>query len=111
MSLYVPDRWWVVKITNDSSTQHRVIGSWYGGYLGSDSWRLSSDIVSLSHDLQHSCYTFENASGSTYRCPDHRMGLSPFAMLALDNMIRRTKIYKIELLTEVELKAFLEGAS
>ena len=44
---YCPDRWLVVKITTKETgkVHYRVFATWHGGYLGSDSWKLNSDII------------------------------------------------------------------
>jgi len=45
MSDYTPDRWAIVHITSlDHPPIDKVVGSWYGGYGGSDSWRMNSGI-------------------------------------------------------------------
>ena len=42
MSDYTPDRWVIVEINSPEHGKIRkVLGSWYGGYLGSDSWRMN----------------------------------------------------------------------
>ena len=39
---YTPDGWIVVEFrTNDGEVNRKVMASWYGGYGGSDSWKLS----------------------------------------------------------------------
>lgn len=44
MNTETPDSWKFVKITNvETGESHdRVLCSWYGGFAGSDSWKLSS---------------------------------------------------------------------
>ncbi len=34
MGEYKPDRWVVLKITNGEKVIYKVMGGWYGGYLG-----------------------------------------------------------------------------
>ena len=67
MSAYSPDVWIIVEM---NSTKHgrirKILGGWYGGYLGSDSWRLSSGITRIvEHDKN---YEIHNESGSVYTC-------------------------------------------
>ena len=66
MSQYFPDKWVVVKITTQNVTIHKVFACWYGGYLGSDSWKLNSGITRVFEEGQ--CFMFEGSSGSTYVC-------------------------------------------
>jgi hypothetical protein len=84
---YTPDRWVVISLnTTDGTppTEH-VLGGWYGGYLGSDSWRRSSAIQ--SHDVdEEGAYVFQNVSGSTYRCFPSRYGLTGLTGSVLHQM-------------------------
>ena len=41
-----PDKWLVLKIGD----LYKVYGTWYGGYLGSDSWKINSGIVKVEED-------------------------------------------------------------
>ena len=73
---YHPDKWVVLEFKIDGETFQKVLGSWYGGYLDGDSWRLSSVIVEkIDHD-DH--YEFRNESGSTYICPKQYQGMSSY---------------------------------
>ena len=64
--MYQPDGWVVVKVVNPKQTFYRVFGSWRGGYLHGDSWRMNSGITKCYKE--NDCYCFEGASGSVYRC-------------------------------------------
>lgn len=67
MSEYTPDRWLLLKITNDKNESHyRVFATWHGGYLGSDSWQMNSGITKVTENTDY--YFFEGASGSLYVC-------------------------------------------
>jgi hypothetical protein len=66
MSEYNPDKWAIVKFKGKDSTWYKVIGSWYGGYLHGDSWRLSSGLERIEEDGDF--YLMHNFSGSVYRC-------------------------------------------
>ena len=64
---YTPDGWIVVEFrTNDGEVNRKVMASWYGGYLGSDRWKLSSGITETIEHEDH--YDFINHSGSVYKC-------------------------------------------
>ena len=88
MSDYHPDKWVVVKITgNDMPPIHKVFACWYGGYLGSDSWKLNSGITRVTHDDY--CYMFEGYSGSVYKCDESCYGTNFYGQGVLDNLITR----------------------
>lgn len=77
MSNYHPDRWVLVEI---DSPEHgkitKVMASWYGGYLGSDSWKLSSGVTKITKtDVG---YEFLNDSGSVYYCHKDIYGMSGY---------------------------------
>ena len=67
MSEYNPDVWVVIEIKGpDGESIRKVLAGWYGGYAGSDSWKLSSGITETKDMDTH--YEFHNASGSIYYC-------------------------------------------
>jgi hypothetical protein len=89
MSDYTPDRWVVIKITGDSTPIHKVFACWYGGYAGSDSWKLNSGITSSA--LEGNVYYFNGSSGSVYECHKNCYGTNMYGMSVLSNMIERAK--------------------
>tara|TARA_R110000868_G_scaffold46963_10_gene154572 strand:- start:860 stop:1195 length:336 start_codon:yes stop_codon:yes gene_type:complete len=85
MSNY-PDKWVVFKITNKYSMSiYKVFASWYGGFAGSDSWKLNSGITKVS--LNDNVYSFEGYSGSVYECHKRDYGTNLASQTALNNMI------------------------
>lgn len=58
-----PDKWCMIRIHEDD---YRIFGSWYGSYLGSDSWSLNSGVVSVESD--ENFYKFTGTSGTVYKC-------------------------------------------
>jgi hypothetical protein len=88
MSTYSPDRWVIVELKmNDSEERYRkVMASWYGGYLGSDSWRMSSGITEIVEHTDH--YEIQNESGSTYLCGKHCVGMSGYTAGVFDSFVR-----------------------
>lgn len=84
MTMYVPDRWCLVQIGD----VYKVFGSWYGGYLGSDSWRLNSVITSVTKESDR--YTFEGASGSKYVCCANHYGFHSYGAGVLEQL--KTKV-------------------
>ena len=86
MSVYNPDKWVVVNIYNETSSPiYKVFACWYGGYAGSDSWKLNSGITSVSREGY--VYSFEGASGSTYECHTDSYGTNFYGQGVLENMI------------------------
>jgi len=86
MSVYNPDKWVVVKIDGNGHLPiYKVFACWYGGYAGSDSWKLNSGITSVSRE--GFVYSFEGASGSVYECHTDSYGTNFYGQSVLSNMI------------------------
>lgn len=67
--MYQPDAWVIVHIeTGSGIVLDKVMGGWYGGYLGADEWRLNSGIAGISFNLAANAYEFVGSSGSVYQC-------------------------------------------
>ena len=62
----LPDTWVLVEVSDGQTRVCKVFAGWYGGYGGSDSWKLSSAIVSIQR--VGDWLVFSNASGSRYKC-------------------------------------------
>jgi hypothetical protein len=64
----VPDRWVIIKVTkhDENKTERYVLSGWYGGYLGGDSWRKSSNIVKEEVLDDRGNIKVTTESGSTY---------------------------------------------
>ena len=67
MSEYTPDVWVVLELANSKETIRKVFGGWYGGFAGSNSWKLNSGITAVRID-DEGHYEFDGYSGSTYYC-------------------------------------------
>lgn len=73
----VPDKWVIVEVQdNEGVSTWKILGSWYGGYGGSDSWQLSSGIVETTETDKF--YEFKNHSGSIYTCHKSSYGMSMY---------------------------------
>jgi hypothetical protein len=83
MSTYTPDTWQVVKFQRGSEVNYKVFAGWYGGYGGSDSWKLSSGIVGVKQCKDR--YEFTNHSGSLYVCYMARNKLSGYQHSVLNH--------------------------
>lgn len=89
MSDYTPDKWVVVKITgNEYPTYYKVFACWYGGYAGSDSWKLNSGITKVTY--KENVFYFEGSSGSVYECHANCYGTNMYGMSVLSNMIEKS---------------------
>jgi hypothetical protein len=87
MSEYRPDKWIVVKIGEENL--YKVFACWYGGYAGSDSWKLNSGITRAT--LEGNVYSFEGSSGSVYECHKDIYGTNFYGIGILQNMIDRAE--------------------
>jgi hypothetical protein len=86
MSDYRPDKWVVVKISSDKYPSiHKVFACWYGGWAGSDSWKLNSGITKAT--FEGNVYSFEGSSGSVYECHKDCYGMNMYGSGVLSNMI------------------------
>jgi len=84
----------VIEIAMDNTTVQRILSSWYGGWAGSDSWRLSSGITEVE-ELEDS-YIIRNESGSVYTCFKGRYGMSAYAMSILEGFKKQAVITLVE---------------
>ena len=68
MSTYTPDVWVVLEFDAPQLEQplRKVFAGWYGGFAGSDSWKLNSGITETRRDGDW--FEFDGYSGSTYHC-------------------------------------------
>jgi hypothetical protein len=100
MSDYTPDKWLMVKLTNkDNESHYRIFACWYGGYLGSDSWKLNSGVTKITEDERS--YYFEGSSGSVYECNKSWYGISGYGAGVLANLMEKSKdTVSIEILSE-----------
>lgn len=60
---YRPDGWVIIQVSDDL---FKVFGSWGGGYLDGDTWRLNSGITSFN--VEGDKVVFYGSSGSAYEC-------------------------------------------
>ena len=83
-----PDTWVIVEISNKNSSFRKILASWYGGYLGCDSWRLSSMIVST--EVNENEYNFTTET-SNYVCNKNSGGMNLIASGILNDLIEKAK--------------------
>lgn len=89
MSIYTPDRWIVLEFNSKHGTFRKVFAGWYGGFLGSDSWKLNSGIVQTKEFDNY--YEFTGETGSIYRCAKDAHGMSMFMGSVYSNWLKDTK--------------------
>ena len=109
-NVYKPDKWSIIKIESNDP-HYRVVGSWYGGYGGSDSWKLSSGILSCK--INENYYDIPQHSGSLYVCHKETYGMSFYTSGVVAHYIdQASKLgsgIKITLLDEDEAIDYLQG--
>lgn len=93
----VPDRWVIVKLPNN---YYKVFGTWSGGYLDGDRWKLNSGIERVEQDDEF--YYFIGFSGSCYKCHKKRYGTATSYGLGVLNKIIEQSIGQIELMENVD---------
>lgn len=78
MTTYNPDKWAIIKIVAKDSgeTLYKVMGSWYGGFGGSNSWKLNSGIDNI--EKINGCFHYHGYSGSVYVCHESAYGMSMY---------------------------------
>ena len=87
MSHYIPDSWMIVKITG-TDPHYRIFGSWSGGYLDGDAWRLNSGVKSVEEDDDY--YYFKGHTGSVYQCHKEGYGIrSSYASSVLEGFLNK----------------------
>jgi len=88
MSEYTPDKWTIV----GDGEVFKIFGSWAGGYLDSDNWRLSSGLKSIEENATdiNGELLMHNHSGSIYKGHRNNEGvISFYNQGVLDNMIEK----------------------
>ena len=104
MSEYTPDRWVIAEMNSEHGKIRKVLGSWYGGYAGTDHWRFSSGITKI---VEHEkFYEVHNESGSIYTCIKGAEGMSGYTSGILMNMQKKA----LQANATIEIVNILEGA-
>lgn len=101
MNTYTPARWVILRITNTETgeTLDKVFAGWYGGYAGSDSWKLNSGNVKAIDDGNY--ITFTGHSGSKYKCHKGAYGMSGYMSQVYAYWLESTPdLYRFEILDE-----------
>jgi hypothetical protein len=94
VSKYTPDKWVIIEIDHEGKKTKKILSSWYGGWAGSDSWRLSSGITEVE-ELEDS-YIIKSESGSVYTCFKGRYGMSSYSMSILESFKKQAPVTIVE---------------
>lgn len=80
MNTYTPDCWVLIEIENTETGNilTKVFAGWYGGFGGSDSWKLSSGVIGTEDRDDY--WEFSNHSGSVYKCYKRAQKMSMYMM-------------------------------
>ncbi len=90
-----PEKWVILKVQDN----YKVFGTWAGGYLGRDRWKLNSGIEKVEQDEHF--YYFIGFSGSIYKCHKGGYGVTTsYGRAVLDKIIEKGS-GRIELLDNV----------
>jgi hypothetical protein len=101
MTTYTSDKWVVIKIEGKHvPLTYKVFACWYGGYLGSNSWKLNSGITKVTKDGEF--YLFEGHSGSVYKCHKKAYGMHVYGSGILNDIINKSEEIgvRVEILPE-----------
>jgi len=91
----IPERWVILKLPNNV---YKVFGTWAGGYLGSDRWKLNSGIEKI--ELDEEFYYFIGFSGNCYKCHKKGYGTATSYGLGVLNKIIEQGNCQIELMKD-----------
>lgn len=69
-----PSRWVILRFTDGEKSLDRLMMGWYGGYAGSDVWKLNSGIEEI-HETEDA-FIVKGYSGKVYECFKTRHGLT-----------------------------------
>ena len=107
--IYTPDGYAILKIQACGSDDIvlKVFGSWSGGYLDADSWRINSGIIDVKENEDE--YVVTGYSGSQYILHKTNNRMSTYNKAVLDDMIGELHSYghKVELITIEDVIAII----
>jgi hypothetical protein len=99
VDFYEPDGWVIVKFMPvDAPTFYKIFGTWRGGYLDGDTWRMSSGSFSPQDaELHEGVITWPQTSGSIYKLRVEDENCTTFYTgCVLDNIVERSKANGID---------------
>lgn len=106
---YTPDGWAFLKIQVEGCDPIvKVFGSWFGGYLSGDSWRVNSGCTKIEEDENE--YIVSGYSGSQYILNKQNNYITSYNKGVLEDMIQELQSYghKAEIISAQEAIALIE---
>lgn len=104
MTTYNPHKWAVACMSTEADEPiYKILSSWYGGFAGSDSWKLSSGIEKIEDNGDY--YSIHNCSGSIYKCGKENYGTSIYTQsvfMTWVNQALENGNYSISLLDNIK---------
>lgn len=97
MSRHEPNLWVVLKVSDGEDSIFKVLGSWRGGYLDGDSWRLNSGITRV--EREGDLLLFHGRTGSVYVCHEQAYGVSGYTSMVFSSWKEKTDL-SVEMLPE-----------
>lgn len=88
--MYHPDRWALLKITNGDETVYKILAGFYGGFAGSNSWKLNSGVTKVEEDAD--LWLVYGESGSVYACRKNAEGFTALTSQMLAHWKRQAGI-------------------
>ena len=88
MTTYTPDVWVVLEFDGPQLEvpTRKVFAGWYGGFAGSNSWKLNSGITKVR--CEGEWFEFDGYSGSIYRCHNNNYHMSGLMHGVLSNWLK-----------------------
>lgn len=108
--LYTPDSWAIVKIDSANNTIYKVLAGWYGGFAGSDEWRLNSGITSYEIERENGAmfYIFKGYSGSVYKVHPTNEGFTGLSRGVFENLQRSAETHSNSAVTHISFEDFVK---
>jgi len=106
MSEYVPDNFVILKLVNKGEVLYKVLGGWFGGFAGSNSWRVNSGITKF--DKEDDVYFFHGHTGSTYICHEAKERMSMLMGSTLTSIREQVKDLEGITVEHISLEDFVK---
>lgn len=97
MTIYNPDKYAILEIKHKDELIYKVFGSWAGGYLWGDYWRMNSGIERAV--INEGMISFVGYSGSEYQCYKSAEGVIGAYNMAKLNRFLEDYSDKVKLVT------------
>lgn len=98
MSDYYPHSYQFISISSDKDDDKiiKLFAVWYGGYIGSDAWKLNSGVTKIQQDaVFDNLYIVSGYSGSQYVVNKDSMKLSSYGETVLRGIIEKAAAQRI----------------